>query len=64
MDTNELAAKLEEEKKHSAFLEKLLRVLYGDGWDKITIFDAQQWHKKYFTSQPITESDRANRTAG
>jgi hypothetical protein len=35
--TEQLENELEEEKDHSAFLEKLLRVLYGDGWDKITI---------------------------
>ena len=57
MDINELAAKLEEEEDHSAFLEKLLRVLYGDGWEKLTIFDAQQWHKKHFASQQAVESD-------
>ena len=30
------------EKDHSAFLEKLLRTLYGDGWEKLTLFDAKK----------------------
>jgi len=30
---------LEDEKDHSAFVEKLLRLVYGNGWDKLTISD-------------------------
>jgi hypothetical protein len=33
--------KLEEERDHSAFLERLLKALYGDGWDRLTIADAK-----------------------
>lgn len=57
MDKNELLVRLEEEKDHSAFLEKLLRCLYGDGWDKLTIFDAKEWHQRHIASQPAVEAD-------
>ena len=33
---------LEEEKEHSAFLEKLLSELYGEGWEKLTLAGAKQ----------------------
>ena len=39
---------LEKEKEHSKFLERLLSALYGEGWEKLTIYDAKEWHKKYF----------------
>ena len=39
---NDLQNKLETEQAHSAFLEELLRVLYGDGWDDLTLFDARR----------------------
>ena len=38
--------KLENEQAHSKFLEKLLEALYGKGWDKLTIPEAQKHHKK------------------
>jgi len=38
---------LEEEKDHSAFLEKLLRVLYGEGWNKLTIDEAKKWRESW-----------------
>ena len=44
MDKNKCLAKLEEEREHSAFLEMLLRTLYGDDWNKLTISDAQKWN--------------------
>ena len=39
---------LETEKDHSKFLECLLAALYGEGWEKVTIYDAKEWHKKHF----------------
>ena len=41
-----LGAKLDEEKEHTAFLQKLLRILYGRDWDKLTISDAIQIKEK------------------
>lgn len=38
---NGVKEKLEEEKDHSAFMEKLLDALYGKGWEKLTIADAK-----------------------
>ena len=35
---------LETEKEHTAFLEELLKTLYGPGWDELTLFDAKKWH--------------------
>ena len=66
MDTIELSVteKLEEEKDHSAFLEELLRVLYGEGWDNLTIFDAQKWHKKHIATQPVVQSDADGEITG
>ena len=43
---NEIEALLEEERDHTAFLEKLLRILYGEGWNKLTINDAISIAKK------------------
>lgn len=57
MNTQELEAKLEEERDHSAWLEKLLRVLYGDGWEKLTIAHAQAWHKEHFASHQTNTAD-------
>lgn len=57
MTKQELEINLEEEKDHSAFLEKLLHTLYGDGWSKITIFDAKEWHKKHFTPRAKVRQD-------
>ena len=37
-----LEATIETEKDHSAFLEKLLKTLVGDGWNKLTISDAKE----------------------
>jgi rubrerythrin len=59
MTINQCLAKLEEEKEHSAFLEKLLRTLYGDGWNKLTISDAKKWHTKHIASQPSVEDGSA-----
>ena len=39
---------LETEKEHTAFLEELLKTLYGPGWDELTLFDAKEWHKLHF----------------
>lgn len=61
MEANELAAKLEEEKDHTAWLEKLLGVLYGTGWKKLTISNAKEWHNKYFASQQVAEDKLAKR---
>jgi len=33
---------LEKEKEHSAFLEKLLSELYGEGWEKLTLAEAKR----------------------
>lgn len=41
-DIGELKAELEEEKDHSAFLEKLLKALHGKGWSKLTISEARR----------------------
>jgi hypothetical protein len=59
--TEQLENELEEEKDHSAFLEKLLRVLYGDGWDKLTISDAKQRRVIKVTKQTDTP-DAANKS--
>lgn len=46
LDTEE--KEIEREKDHSNFLERLLTVLYGEGWEKLTIYEAKEWHKKHF----------------
>lgn len=38
----DLQNEIEEEKAHSAFLEKLLRILCGDGWSKLTMWEAER----------------------
>ena len=38
--------KLENEQAHSKFLEELLKTLYGKGWDKLTIPEAQKHREK------------------
>ena len=44
METREeLQTMLEEEEYHSAFLEKLLHVLYGEGWNKLTLSEAKRY---------------------
>lgn len=43
-----LTEKYEAEQEHSAFLERLLSILYGNGWEHITMADARKWHKKHF----------------
>jgi hypothetical protein len=45
----EMLEKYEIERDHSAFLEKLLETLYGDGWDKLTLSDAKAFHDKQQT---------------
>ena len=41
-EIEEIQSALDGEREHSAFLEKLLKVLYGDGWNKLTLFDAKK----------------------
>lgn len=51
-----LKNELETEKEHSAFLEKLLQALYGEGWDKLTLFDAKRCEViKTLTTQKDTK---------
>ena len=38
--------RLENEQAHSKFLEELLKTLYGKGWDKLTIPEAQKHREK------------------
>ena len=59
MDKNKCLAKLEEEREHSAFLEMLLRTLYGDDWNKLTISDAQKWNTKHIVSRPSVQDGTA-----
>ena len=40
--TDEQKNDLHAEKEHSAFLAKLLAELVGDGWDKLTIYEARK----------------------
>lgn len=47
MAEKSLFKQFEEEKEHSAFLEKLLCALYGNGWDDLTIFDAKKWYEEH-----------------
>jgi len=37
-----LEMKIDELEEHVAFLEKLLKTLYGEGWNKLTIADAKR----------------------
>lgn len=37
-----LESELEIEKCHTEFLEKLLKILYGDGWEKLTLAEAKR----------------------
>lgn len=46
---NKLQNDLMKEKEHSAFLEKLLKTLYGDGWEKLTLYEAGKWHRRHLT---------------
>ncbi len=41
----QLEEELEEEKQHSAFLEKLVAALYGEGWTMLTLNKAKEWRK-------------------
>jgi len=42
-----LQEKLQTEIEHSQFLEKLLKALYGDGWEKLTLYDAKNWQAQH-----------------
>jgi len=46
-----LQAELETEKEHSAFLERLLKALYGEDWEKLTLCDAEKWRKRHLSSK-------------
>jgi len=46
---NKLQNNLMKEKEHSAFLEKLLKTLFGDGWGRLTLYEAEQWHRRHLT---------------
>jgi len=46
-----LQEELRAEKEGSAFLEKLLKTLYGDGWEKLTLYDAKKWHDHHLSEQ-------------
>lgn len=49
---SELEAELKEERDRSIFLGKLLKALYGEGWDKLTINEAKKWVSTlYYTMQ-------------
>ena len=45
-----LQEKLQTEIEHSRFLEELLKELYGDGWDKLTLYEAKKWHERHLTN--------------
>lgn len=45
-----LEEELQAEKEGSAFLKKLLKTLYGDGWEKLTLYEAKKWHDRHLTS--------------
>ena len=51
---NKLQNDLMEEKEHSSFLEELLKTLIGDGWDRLTLYDAKRLHNLY-ASHPSNE---------
>ena len=40
-----LQYKMEQEKEHTVFLEKLVEALYGDGWQELTIYTAKEWRR-------------------
>ena len=44
-----LQEKLQTEIEHSRFLEELLKTLYGEGWDKLTLFEAKKWRERHLT---------------
>jgi len=46
-----LEEKLNTEIEHSRFLEELLKTLYGDGWDKLTLFEAKKEHERHLTNK-------------
>lgn len=50
MNITELQAELETEKEHSAFLERLLKALYGEGWEKLTLYGAEKWRERHLSS--------------
>jgi len=37
---------LETERDHYKFLENLVKALYGEGWDELTINDAKEWNER------------------
>ena len=39
---------LEKEKDHSKFLERLIEAIYGEGWERLTLYEAKEWHKRHF----------------
>ena len=43
----QLEEELKDEQDHSAFLEKLIEALYGEGWNKLTIDDAKKWRESW-----------------
>ncbi len=53
-----LQEELAEEKDHSAFLEGLLMELYGDGWEKLTMYEARKWHERHFPNQSLKPTAR------
>lgn len=51
----QLEEELEEEKEHSLFLEKLLKALYGEGWEKLTISKAKEIYTQKIKEEPRLE---------
>ena len=56
MEEQDCTLELEAEREHTAFLEELLRTLYGEGWNHITICDAERWHKQHFKFPANTDN--------
>jgi len=56
MTISRLEAELEIEKEYSAFLEELLKTLYGDGWEKLTLYDAEKWRTHHLSNS--SEQDK------
>ena len=42
-ELDDLQEDLKTEKDHSKFLEILLEIVYGDGWNSLTIAEAREW---------------------
>ena len=61
----ELSEKYETDCEHVEFLEKLLETLYGEGWEKLTLSGAAEWHKNHIAGPTgVADGEKCPNCAG